>query len=465
MVTKESFIKFRILAFCMKALSLIFSLLSAISPTHSNSLDNRIQTAIYEPVKAQIVARESRELYATEKNRDLIYGLQGIEMYPLVQIRNTETNDTFYASTTDKITLNNVPIDVASLDTIFPEYQTIWSQVESTEPSYKNIDYSSGFAPMEYTKIPFAVGRFTRPLIKSSLYNFLPDEFTMWTSGDTIFYSELSPEDSLIREYIKNKYAGLGTMHFSLDFIVDGDTISSSGAESTNKFGIKDDVFRVSVRPEYNSVSSWFLSFMNLPFNYGSRGLNDQGPAFTHQTEHRICADCADLVVFAYRKYFETAEIEKDLPYTAATMMISYGEINYLADSMTIRDDGVISYNGEPIPFVSSKGEKGVMSGDVILWGYSTETKMCPHTGIILEDAPTIKYKTVYEDKFSIPNLFNYLTNPIHYPSVGEYKLVPILGEPNGILDMNDLCSHTCFDVTKIEPIKDLTVDFSIMRF
>jgi len=107
-VTKESFIKFRILAFCMKALSLIFSLLSAISPTHSNSLDNRIQTAIYEPVKAQIVARESRELYATEKNRDLIYGLQGIEMYPLVQIRNTETNDTFYASTTDKITLNNV---------------------------------------------------------------------------------------------------------------------------------------------------------------------------------------------------------------------------------------------------------------------------------------------------------------------------------------------------------------------
>ena len=200
-----------------------------------------------------------------------------------------------------------------------------------------------------------------------------------------------------------------GTMRFKAQVKYGNKSISTPGAESYGKIGIKDNVHRISVKGNTgNPIIDWAYSFMNQPYIWGS--ATPTGKSKDHQSEKYIGADCADLVVAAARK---------------AGHNIEYGGSHNISPLNKRRDTEFISR--EPGLYTDGAYRKGkelvvigpgnVKVGDIVLYNR--------HVGILSKDLP-----------------------------------------PKGILSENDLIIHTLFKEPIEEPISQAySPPFSIVRF
>jgi len=202
---------------------------------------------------------------------------------------------------------------------------------------------------------------------------------------------------------------GKGTMRFKAKISYNSKMVSSPGAESYGKTGIKENVPRISVRGNTGiPIVDWGYSFMNQPYIWGSE--SPTGKDENHQSERYIGADCADLVVAAARK---------------AGHKIKYGGSHNLSPNDARRDtefisrepvlytDGVYRKNGKPVKI----NQENVKIGDIVLYNR--------HVGILTKDL-----------------------------------------SPVGILSSKDLVLHTLFKEPMEEPISQAySPKFSIVRF
>ncbi|MAH48155.1 hypothetical protein CMI37_20190 [Candidatus Pacearchaeota archaeon] len=192
-----------------------------------------------------------------------------------------------------------------------------------------------------------------------------------------------------------NNSPDLGTMRYKLKINYDDSTYSTPGKESTDKFGIKDNVHRISLRKDDTELG-WAYAWMNLPYIWGARSTNDQSPPEHHQTERFIAQDCADLMVGAAR-----FSGKKHLPYTW-----SYGLINHSNTIAKVEDID------DHFNFLNKKGEfirYGDQPGQVKIGDKLLSTR---HVGFLAQDS-------------------------------GPY------GEPDGILNGYDVMFHTLFNSPK----------------
>jgi hypothetical protein len=201
---------------------------------------------------------------------------------------------------------------------------------------------------------------------------------------------------------------GLGTMRYKVEFIQNGKKLETAGKESKDLQGIKNNVHRISFRKD-NSYLGWLTSLFNLPYIYGSSGKTNED----HQTERYIGADCADLIIAAYRK------LGNNIPYTYTGGLFDYAD--KIIDEKNLFTDGENYYNNQKL----LKYGKDVKIGDLIIFGRW-------HTGAIAEDRSNPK---------------------------GKYK-----GKADSILNKYDLMIHTLFDVPEKINI-DGYGGFSILRW
>lgn len=125
---------------------------------------------------------------------------------------------------------------------------------------------------------------------------------------------------------------GLGVMRYHVEVTLGGKTWKTSGAESTEELGIREDVFRLTVRRD-DSYVGCATSFFNVPGVFGSVGK---------QVDHYQGVDCADLVIGVYRKWKKA-----DLEYTNVNGLLkcmkSASGVLYLADDGSLGEDKALS--------------------------------------------------------------------------------------------------------------------------
>ncbi len=262
-----------------------------------------------------------------------------------------------YFSNSKKLKINEEKIDSSD---IMPwnseDYSIKWFKVEAEKNSYNN----------------WEKGRFEWdvPIYKETLIN---------TGHDWTIFADAHPTD---KSQDVNK--GLGTMRYKVEFLHNGLKFSTKGKKSTNYQGITNEVHRISFRKDDN-FTGWLTSFFNLPYIYGS---------VSSQVENYIGADCADLIVGAYRKKGHKTQ------YTYAA-----GLPNIFSKMVDEKD---ISLHGEDFYDKGSllKYGKDVKEGDLILFGKW-------HVGTLVEDRSSLES--------------------------------PFKGKADGILNIYDLMIHTLF--------------------
>ena len=132
---------------------------------------------------------------------------------------------------------------------------------------------------------------------------------------DTPRYEETPMKDGVfgmeadVTPTILENYGNIGTMRFKVKIEYKGQKLTTPGKEAVDERGIKECVHRVSIRPD-DTYLGWLDSFRNIPYIWGSASLKGQEPPEEHQAEKYIGADCADLLVAAWR-----AMGHRDVPY------------------------------------------------------------------------------------------------------------------------------------------------------
>jgi hypothetical protein len=286
----------------------------------------------------------------------------------------------FYLSKSKNICLNGKKIDSTRIYSWEPNDISIkWFKIEPKESSYNNGRGNS----FRWDKI-----NYKETLIDSNKWVIEPDAH---------------PTDKF-----KDINDGLGTMRYKVKIFNNGRELFTPGKESTDIQGIKKDVHRISFRKD-NSFVGWLSSFFNLPYIYGSSGIDSE----THQSENYVGADCADLLVAAYRKS------GKKIPYTYAAGLSNFA--NIVVKQSNLRTDGENYYNQNKL----LEFGKDVKEGDLILFGTS-------HVGAIIED------KSNPDSKYA--------------------------GRPDGIFNIYDLMIHTLFDNPTKENVGGRGM-FSILRW
>jgi cell wall-associated NlpC family hydrolase len=294
-----------------------------------------------------------------------------------------ENGKKIYFSNSDNIKINGKKIGPAEIRKWNSrDVDVKWYKVESEEDVYQN-------ASLDRKSFSWDTPSYKETLVEDD------DKWSI-------------PADAHPTNITKDFNKGLGTMRYKVEVDFDGKKMSTPGKESTNIRGINDDVHRVSFRKD-DSFIGWLTSYFNLPYIFGSAG----NPIENHQTEKYIGADCADLIVGAYRR------AGHDIPYTYAAGLVKYAdEVVKEKDLLT---DGKNFYNGHKL----LKFGKDVKEGDLILFGKW-------HIGVIVEDKSSL---------FS-----------------------PTFGGPDGIFNKYDEMIHTNFDVPGRAQVGDYG-PFSILRF
>lgn len=158
---------------------------------------------------------------------------------------------------------------------------------------------------------------------------------------------------------------GVGTMRFQLRAAVAGDKeLTTAGPDERRgrgSGGLSEEVHRVSIRRD-DSYIGWLTELYGQPYIWASAGGTDR----THQSERLEGSDCADFVVYGWRR------LGHDVPYTYTGGLPKYTK--RLA-SGEARDDGIyVDDDGDPIPFPKV--------GDLVLFPR--------HVGVLVEDRGTI---------------------------------------------------------------------------
>jgi hypothetical protein len=157
---------------------------------------------------------------------------------------------------------------------------------------------------------------------------------------------------------------GVGTMRYQIVVTQDGRTISSPGDEARRgraSGGLTDAVHRVSLRRD-DTYLGYLTEMYGQPYIWASAGASDA----THQSERLEGADCADFVVYGWRR------MGKKVPYVWTGGLPKYTK-KLAAGS--VDEDGIYrNAKGKALPFTKV--------GDLILFPR--------HVGVLAEDRGTI---------------------------------------------------------------------------
>ena len=134
-----------------------------------------------------------------------------------------------------------------------------------------------------------------------------PADFGKWLGYDHIDYFErvVQPWSTRVRiaaevtsgEPDAQQIPGLGTVRFKVEIqAASGATLASPGVEATDTYGLTRAVHRVSVR-KGDDFLGWLSAYLLVPEVFGSAGGGRD-----HQTERFTGADCADVMVGAWRR-------------------------------------------------------------------------------------------------------------------------------------------------------------------
>lgn len=188
-----------------------------------------------------------------------------------------------------------------------------------------------------------------------------PGTFGKWLGYDHIDYFEriVQPWSATARiaaevtsgEPDAQQVPGLGTVRFKVELQTpSGAALASAGAEATDTYGLTRAVHRVSIRKGDDFLGQ-LSAYLLVPEVFGSAGGGRD-----HQTERFTGADCADVMVGAWRR------TGRGVPYTNVAGLPSFAK---LVSSSTEIDD-----RGTPITPIT-----GVQPGDLIRIDYGGTMK------------------------------------------------------------------------------------------
>jgi hypothetical protein len=171
-------------------------------------------------------------------------------------------------------------------------------------------------------------------------------------------------------------YDGLGTMRYKVEIRVPGSggaaatIVGSPGKDAVDAYGILRSVHRVSIRKD-DSVLGWLTAYFMVPEVFGSAG-----PGKNHQTERWVGADCADVLLGAYR-----AAGHRKADYTSVASLTTYAK--KLVEP--------ISFDAHARPEAGATPPTGVKAGDIIRIDYggamtASTPRSWDHVAVLYED-------------------------------------------------------------------------------
>jgi hypothetical protein len=261
-----------------------------------------------------------------------------------------------------------------------------WIKVEAGQDSYRNSDRNPGWwDTISYVESTDAVGR------------------------QSVRAVDVSP---LERRGVTWDGTAVGTMRYRVMAEFGDWMLATPGADAAGKGGTTRGVRRVTrLGGTGEPVVDHALGLSNLPYIWGSAHVLGESVSDSHQSESFIGADCADLVVAAWRM----AGLDAD--YSAVVPMIGkYGPSEL--GTMITRKQGSVFHEGASRIVV---GEGGVVPGAMVAWRLGKGGHR-GHAAVLVED--------------SGPE-----------------------GEPNGFLDEHDLVLHTMWEPPVLEPISEVFPD------
>lgn len=210
-----------------------------------------------------------------------------------------------------------------------------------------------------------------------------------WLGYDTIEYTQTPlPQRggtlTITRAQPTNRkfavHQGLGTVRYAVSIRSASGENHSPNATTLGRGGIKTSVRRVSFRRGDDAVG-WLTSFFNVPNVFGSAGKGRR-----HQTELHQGADCADVLVGAFRKAGAT------LPYTSVAGLYRHADV--ITDKLYATSDGIyeIGPDGQPGKPVRLRFGEDVRPGDLVTIDYAmllVTRRSWDHIGMIGDDAGT----------------------------------------------------------------------------
>ena len=202
----------------------------------------------------------------------------------------------------------------------------------------------------------------------------------------------------------------VGSMRYKVALEFDGFYLSSPGRENIGRGGQLPGVLRVSrLGGAKNPSVDQALALSNLPYIWGSAEFRGSAAPSSHQAEQYIGADCADMVVAAWRKSGIT-----NMRYSGAVPLVHALGGNKSAATIGSMEEGVyLDTRGREIVI----GPEGIQPGAGVFWVYRNGTR--GHAGMLAQD--------------SGPD-----------------------GVANGILDRHDLVLHTSWAPPILQELGDI---------
>jgi hypothetical protein len=160
-------------------------------------------------------------------------------------------------------------------------------------------------------------------------------------------------------------YQGLGTMRYSATLQYRGRSIHTPGTTERDKGGLRQSVPTVRFRTN-NTEVGYMTELLNVPYVYGSASTT--GKDRHHQAERATGTDCADLIVYGWRRAGHNIKYTWSQGLKAHTRRTS--NASYVSDK-TYRNR-----EGKRIEF-----GKEIEVGDILLWGR--------HVAVITERDPS----------------------------------------------------------------------------
>ena len=282
-----------------------------------------------------------------------------------------------------EVEIDGKAVEVHPLDELEELRSIWWVKVEASEASYRNSDSNVGWwDTIGYVESTDVVGR------------------------QSVREVDVSP---LVRRGVTWDGTAVGTMRYRVMAEFGEWMLATPGAEAAGKGGVTEGVRRVTrLGGSGTPVVDHALGLSNLPYIWGSAHVMGESVSESHQSESFIGADCADLVVAAWRM----AGLEAD--YSAVVPMIGKFGPSELGTVVT-KKSGAAYYQGSKRIAV---GEGGVVPGAMVAWRFGKGGRK-GHAAVLVED--------------SGPD-----------------------GAPNGYLDEHDLVLHTMWEPPVLEPIADV---------
>lgn len=173
---------------------------------------------------------------------------------------------------------------------------------------------------------------------------------------------------------------GLGTMRYAVRVTSDAGTFESPGANAVQRGGVRESVRRVSFRAGDDAVG-WLTSFFNVPNVFGSAGRGRH-----HQTDRHQGADCADVLVGAWRK----AGVK--MPYTSVAGLYRYADV--VTPKLLSLPEGLFEIDGDARgPAAAYAFGTDVRRGDIVVIDYGLMVgtgRTWDHIGMVGDDRGTI---------------------------------------------------------------------------